>query len=100
MPAHTQACVCRSVDVALICISVPLSADVHTRWQDPVLWEQAFVDEFEDSQARARPALLRLFAASDAFAISPRPVARRWRNLRRLAFIALSFLSNSSFMDI
>ena len=39
------------------------------------------VDEFEDSQARARPALMRPLAASDALAVSPRSVARRSRNL-------------------
>ena len=47
----------------------------------PQVWEQASVDEFEDSQARARPALMRPLAASDALAVSPRSVARRSRNL-------------------
>ena len=38
----------------------------YTSPQNAQVWEQASVDEFEYLQARARPALMRPFAASDA----------------------------------
>ena len=71
-PQHLQhACTVRPVRVvqgggALICISVPPSADGYARRQDPELWEQAPVGQVEDARTWTRRGLVRAHIVSAA----------------------------------